>query len=231
MREMILLISKNQELAHSFVRDLEQEGFPVQISDDLKDIRTTIHRYPESRMIIVDLECLGSKAHDILKQIKEDPRIKYKPIICIIRKDLVLEQLIAFESGADDFIYFPYSTLELQLKMRTIQGLLELQSQLKEQENQIKTLHQTQKFLVTLSHYINNTLTPLYNLAQITDEKIPSESEKLKDSTTHATELIKRVLNALNNFVQTGEFKLVDKGIYRNLMIDIEEELEKSKLH
>ncbi len=228
---MILLISKNKALANSFVRDLKQEGFPVKISGNFQDIRTTIHRYPKCRMIIIDLECLGSKAHDILNQIKKDPRLKYKPIICIIRKDLVLEQLIAFESGADDFIYFPYSTLELQLKMRTIQGLLDLQSQLKEQESKIKTLHQTQKILVTLSHYINNTLTPLYSLVQITNEKMPTEAKKLKESTTHTIELIKKVLIALNNFVQTGEFKLVEKGIYRDLMIDIKKELEKSNLN
>jgi DNA-binding response OmpR family regulator len=228
---MILLISKNTKLSQSFVQDLEQEGFPVKISSDLRDIRTTVHKYTECRMIIVDLECLGNNAHDILQQIKEDPLLKYKPVICIIRKDLVLEQLIAFESGADDFIYFPYSTLELQLKMRTIQGLLDLQSQLKEQENKIKTLQQTQRILVTLSHYINNTLTPLYNQVQITDETIQEDSKQLKDSTKDAIELIKKVLNALNNFVQTGEFKLVDKGIYRDLMIDIEEEMEKSKLN
>jgi len=228
---MILLISKNKILANSFVSDLKQEGFSIKISGNLQDIRTTIHRYPECQMIIVDLECLGNKTHDILHQIKEDPRLKYKPIICIIRKDLVLEQLIAFESGADDFIYFPYSTLELQLKMRTIQGLLNLQSQLKEQESKIKTLHQTQKILVTLSHYINNTLTPLYSRAQLTNEKMPAEAKKFKESTIQTIELIKKVLIALNNFVQTGEFKLLEKGIYRDLMIDIEEELEKSKLN
>lgn len=220
--DMFLLLSKNKARADSFVKDLQQEGFPVQISDDISDIRTTIHRYPECQMIIVDLEFLGSNAHDILLQIKEDSQLKYKPIICIIRKDLVVEQLIAFESGADDFIYFPYSTLELQLKMRTIQGLLDLQSQLKEQESKIKMLHQTQKIMVTLSHYINNTMTPLYSLAQMTNAMVPAESKELKDSTIHTIELIKKVLIALNNFVQTGKFKLVEKGIYQDLMIDIE---------
>ena len=121
--------------------------------------------------------------------------------------------------------------MELQMKMRTIQGLLDLQGQLKEQESKIKTLHQTQKILVTLSHYINNTLTPLYRLVQITNEKMPTEAKKLKESTTHTIELIKKVLIALNNFVQTGEFKLVEKGIYRDLMIDIKKELEKSNLN
>ena len=227
---MVLLLSTNKELANSFVRDLRQEGFPVKISGTLKDIRTTIHGCPGCRIIILDLECLGSKAHDILHQIKEDPRLKYIPILCIIQKDLVLEQLIAFESGADDFIYFPYSTVELQLKMRTFQGLLDLQSKLKEQESKIKTLRQTQKILVTLSHYINNILTPLYSLAQITNEKAPSEGKKLKEATSYTIESIKKVLISLNNFVQAGEFKLVEKGIYRDIMIDIGKELEKSKL-
>ena len=65
----------------------------------------------------------------------------------------------------------------------------------------------------------------------MTDAKVPSEGKKLKDSTIQSIELIKKVLTALNNYVQTGEFKLVAKGIYQDLMIDIEKELEKSKLN
>ena len=228
---MILFLSKNKALGDAFIGDLKHEGFKVQFSKDFKDIRTTLHKYPDCRMIIVDLESLGKKAHDILQQIKQDALLKYIPIICIIRKDQVAEQLMAFESGADDFIYFPYTTLELQLKMRTLQGLLDLQSQLKDKEAKIKTLNQTQKILVTLSHYINNTLSPLYSLAQLTSDKSPNDLKKLRGATTETVELIKKVLIALNNFVQTGEFKLVESGIYRNLMIDIEKELEKSKLN
>lgn len=228
---MILLLSKNKTLADAFIGDLKHEGFQVQFSKDFKDIRTTIHRFPACRMIIMDLESFRKKAPDILQQIKQDALLKYIPIICIIRKDQLVEQLIAFESGADDFIYFPYTTLELQLKIRTLQGLLDLQNQLKDKESKIKTLHQTQKILVTLSHYINNTLSPLYSLAQLTNDKSLTDTKKLKGATIQTVELIKKVLIALNNFVQTGEFKLVENGIYRDLMIDIEKELEKSKLN
>ena len=95
---------------------------------------------------------------------------------------------MAFELGADDFIYVPYSTLELQLKMRTIAGLLDLQGQLKENEGKIKVLQNTQKILVTISHYINNSLTPLYNLAQTVDVTNKVENRTLRESTTTTVE-------------------------------------------
>ena len=166
---MILLVSKNKPLATDFVSDLKQEGFLVDIIEGYQDVRTTLYRHPGYRMVIVDLESLEAEGLEVFQQLKEDPRLKYIPVICIIRKNLVVEQLMAFELGADDFIYVPYTTLELQLKIRTIQGLLDIQGQLKENEGKIKVLQNTQKILVTISHYIKNSLKPLYNLEQSID--------------------------------------------------------------
>ncbi len=224
---MILLLSKNKTLSDAFVRDLKQEGFVIKILRSYRNLRTLIRNLPESKMIILDLESLGKISTEVFQQLKTDPELKYMPLICIIRKDRVIEQLIAFELGADDFIYFPYTTLELQLKMRSVQGILNLQSQLKQKESKIQALKQTQKILVTLSHYINNSLTPLYTLVQFENENGASDVKEIKASIKQTVEFIKTVLTALNNFVQTGEYKVIQEGAYQDLLIDIKKELRR----
>jgi response regulator RpfG family c-di-GMP phosphodiesterase len=224
---MILLISNNKDLSNAFVQDLKHEGFPVEIRRKAPDIGTFLHKKPHFKMLILDLESIHTKAPEIFQRIKKDPKLKFIPIICIIKKDLILEQLIAFELGADDFIFFPYTTVELQLKMRAIQGLLNLQNQLKEQENRLNALGQTQKILVTISHHINNSLTPLYGLIQILNECSPEDFERLKNTAKQTIEFIQKVLLSLNNLVGGGEMRIVQDGIYKNLLLDIEEELKK----
>jgi response regulator RpfG family c-di-GMP phosphodiesterase len=229
---MILLLSRNNELTSSFLTDLRREGFSIEKRGKTKDIGTFLHKKPEIQMIIIDLENLQNEATGVFHRIKQDPQLHLTPIICIIQKDLILEQLIAFELGADDFIYYPYTTLELQLKMRSLQGLLNLQSQLKEQENRLRNLRQTQRVFVTLNHYINNSLTPLYSLVQTVNEESLDDLLQLKYTSQHTIEFIKNVLNTLNNLIHSGEFKSKKNGIYRDLILDIENELrnlQKSK--
>lgn len=223
---MILLLSRNQELTNSFLTDLRREGFSIEKSGKTKDIGTFLHKKPEIQMIIIDLENLQNEATGIFQRIKQDPQLHLIPIICIIQKDLILEQLIAFELGADDFIYYPYTTLELQLKMRALKGLLNLQSQLKEQENRLQNLQQTQRVLVTLNHYINNSLTPLYSLVQTVNEEHLEDLIQLKYTSQHTIEFIKNVLNTLNNLIHSSDYKSKKNGIYRDLILDIEHELK-----
>jgi len=223
---MLLLISTNTEFANSFVTDLNREGFSVEIRRKTKDIRTFLHLRKDIQMLILDLESIGNKTSEIFQRIKQDPKLNLMPIICIIKRDLFIEQLIAFELGADDFIFIPYNTLELQLKMRSIQGLLNLQSQLKEKESRLKVINHTQKVLVTLTHYINNSLTPLYSMAQAPHDTCSEDHKQLKEQSVHTIEFIKKVLSALNNLVQSGEMRVVKQGVYKDLLLDIESKLQ-----
>lgn len=224
---MILLVTNNKEIAKSIINDLEQEGFKVKLLENRQNLILLLHQKPEFNMVILDMQSLGSKVNELFQKIKSDESLSHIPLICILKKDLVLEQLIAFELGADEFIFVPYTTPELQLKMRSIQGLLDLQKQLREKESRLNSLKQTQKILVTLSHHINNSLTPLYSLIQVMDENKPEDAKRLKDFSQKTVDFIRKVLLTLNNLVQSGEMKAVQQGVYRDLMLDIEQELKK----
>ncbi len=226
-KQKILLISNNQEFAESFVRDLNQEGFQVDLVTDYENVIAHLYHSTRYEMIIMDMQNDDNQILSLCQKLKKDIQLKYLPLICVVQKDLFVEHLVAFELGADEFIYVPYTTPELQLRMRSIQRLMKLQKSLQEKENQLKALRQAQRILVTLSHYINNSLTPLYTMVQMIDEKDPEEARRLKDFARKTVEFINKVLVTLNNLVQSGEMKVVRDGVYKDLLLDIEQELEK----
>lgn len=224
---MVLLVSQNASLAKSIKRDLVHEGFTVELLLDFEKVLFKLHGNPKYQMILLDFEGCTNGASDLCQRIKKDPYLRFIPLISLLKEDQIVEQLIAFELGVDEFIYLPYTTPQLQLKMRSIQRLLKLQNQLKERENQLNALQQVQQILVTLSHYINNSLTPMYTLVQMMNEKDPHDSLRLKKIARRTVEFISKVLVTLNNIVQTGEMKVVQDGVYKNLLLDIESELKK----
>ena len=221
----ILLVSKNEELSDNFIHDLEFEGFDV---DWLKESEQLIFRMYQNKylMVVLDLSTIDTKTRDLLSTIKKDPVMRYIPLISMVNKEDMVDQLLAFEQGIDDFLYVPYTTIELQLKIRAIKRLLELQNKLQEKETQLESLKQVQQILVTLSHYINNALTPLYTLVQMVNESDPQAAKRLKDFAGLTVEFIHKVLKTLNKLVQTGEIKVVRDGVYKNLLVDIEMELK-----
>jgi CheY-like chemotaxis protein len=226
---MVLLITQNEILAESIKKDLHQEGFQVEILLDFNSVIYTLHGNSAYQMLLIDFEGNEQKASNLCQRIKKDPFLRYIPLISIVNKDQVVKHLIAFELGVDEFIYVPYSTPELQLKMRSIQRLLELQKKLEKQENQLEALQQVQQILVTLSHYINNSLTPLYTLVQMMNDQNPTDTLRLKKIVRGTVEFISKVLTTLNNLVHTGEMKVIKEGVYKDLLLDIEEELNKLK--
>ncbi len=224
---MILLVSSNRELAESMANDIRQEGFNIEILTRYQDVIMRLYQSPQYHMLLLDMDSMDENLSELCQKIKKDPHLQYIPLICIIRKEMLVDQLMAFEFGADEFIYVPYTTPELQLKMRALQRLLELQDRLREKENQLKSLRQVQRVLVTLSHYINNSLTPLFMLVQTMDEKSPEDARRLKDFVSRTVQFINKVLLTLNNLVQNGEIKVLTEGVYKNLLLDIEGELKK----
>ncbi len=224
---MILFISKNQTIGETFVEEVEREGFQVKWIKDYQKVFLELFQNPKIYdMIVLDMESSSSEATELCQTIKKHDQLKLKPLICMVQKDLVVEQLIAFELGADEFIFVPYTSTELQLRFRSLKRLLDLQKELRDKENQIRSLKQIQKILVTLSHYINNSLTPLYAQVQIMNVKNEEDARKLKEFAQKTVKFINKVLQALNNLVKSGEMKVVSGCVYEDLLLDLEQELK-----
>ncbi len=223
---MILLISENIRVAEMIQSDLAGEGFPVEIIDHYAEAFLKLNENHLYQIILLDFKYSRRDPFEICTQLKRNPLQKFLPLIGIVDRERFVDQLLGFEQGADDFILTPYSPLELQLKLRSIKRMIEMRKQMQKQEIQLENLQNIQRIMVTLNHYINNALTPLSFAVQFM-EQLPSESNatRLANIAKDTVDFISKVLHSLQTLVDSGKAKITQDGIYKNIMFDIEQEL------
>ncbi len=224
---MILLLSDNQNTAKTIQTDLSKEGFEVDVLDDFTRAFMQLNNQPDYKMILLDFEYSKHDVFDICDKIKKNPTFKFLPLVCIMDKNRFVDQLLAFEMGADDFIFVPYNALEMQLKMRSIQRIIDLQNQIQQKDAQLENLKNIQRIMVTLNHYINNALTPLYFAIQIMEDDQKEDTERIRVIAKDTVEFISKVLQSLHKIVQSGKIKILKEGVYKDIMFDIEQELNR----
>ena len=225
---MILLISENEKIARTLRDDLTKEGFRVDHAIGPEKAFSRLNQISSYEFVLLDFEYSREDIFEVCQKIKRHPALKLLPLICILDKSRVIDQLMAFEAGVDDFIFLPYTTLEVQLKLRSIQRIVELQKQLKKKDAQLENLQNIQRMMVTLNHYINNALTPLYFAIQMMEDNSPAgEEQKIKEIAKESVEFISKVLQSLHKIVQSGRLKILREGVYKDIMFDIEKELNK----
>ncbi|RMI04955.1 MAG: DNA-binding response regulator [Calditrichaeota bacterium] len=222
---MILLLSDTPERAQKIQTDLGNEGFPVEITDDVSEMLLRLRQNPRHyRVLLLDFNYTRADVLDICQQVKRDQALRSIPLVCLLDKSRVIDQLLAFEMGADDFIFMPYSPIEIQLKMRSLQRLNQLHQELQQKEAQLEYLRNIQRLVVTLNHYINNALTPLYFAVQIMDME-EEASLRLRSMVRDTVVFISKVLQAIQQLVEDGKLKVLQEGVYKDIMLDIEWEL------
>jgi len=222
----ILLVTTNNELVSRFRTDLNMEGYRVDTYPDLSKVFLYVYQNNDYKTVLFDVESFGAEVFEVCQRFKSEEQLKFIPIICIIDRNKIPEKLLAFEMGADDFILMPYSPFEIQLKIRSIQRLMETQKSLQEKDIQIQNLRNIHRLMVTLNHYINNALTPLYSFIQMMDETKAEDGQRLKQIGEKTVHLIMKILDILQQIIESGEYKLVKGGVYRDLLIDIEKRLK-----
>jgi len=223
---MILLLSENIEIAGMIQKDLGEEGFKVVLVDYYPDALQRLAQNPKYQFFILDFNLKAQNPFDICKKVKQNSRFQFLPIVGLIDKDRFVDQLMAFEEGADDFILTPYSTVEIQLKLRSLKRMIELHEKMRLQETELENLQNIQRIMVTLSHYVNNALTPLSFAVQFF-ELMPNDgnAERLKNISKDTVFFISRVLKSLQTLIDSGKTKVARDGVYKDIMFDIENEL------
>lgn len=224
---MILLLSDNQETAAAIQADLAREGFEIILETDHRQALKNLDKDSQFQLVLLDIAYSKHDAFEICRQIKSDKNLKLIPLVCLLEKNRFVDQLLAFEMGADDFIFLPYSALEIQLKLRSLHRLIDLQTQIQQKDAQLENLKNIQRIMVTLNHYINNALTPLYFAVQIMEEGQPADADRVKNIAKETVEFISKVLQSLHKIVQSGKLRVLKEGVYKDIMLDIEQELNR----
>lgn len=71
-------------------------------------------------MFILDLMLPGMDGYEIVKRIRQDARLKTLPIILLTARSEEFDRVLGLELGADDYITKPFSTRELQARVKAL---------------------------------------------------------------------------------------------------------------
>ena len=113
----ILIIEDNADLAFGLRRTLEFEGFDVTVAEDglsgLQEARRT-----EAELVVLDLMLPKMDGFKVLKELRKDgSRI---PVLVLTAKSDESDLVMSFQSGADDYVTKPFSTVELLVRVRAL---------------------------------------------------------------------------------------------------------------
>ncbi|WP_341925008.1 response regulator transcription factor [Nocardioides psychrotolerans] len=113
----VLLVEDEVRLAETIRRGLVAEGFVVDVSHDgmsgLEEAETTPYD-----VIVLDIMLPRLNGYDVCRRLREAKN--WTPILMLTAKDGDLDQVDAFDLGADDFLTKPFSFVVLVARLRAL---------------------------------------------------------------------------------------------------------------
>jgi len=115
----ILLVEDNELNRDMLSRRLMRRGYQVDLAADgkegLQKAETTL---PD--LILLDLSLPGMDGWEVLRQLKQHPRMKHIPVVALTAHALVTDRTRALEAGFDDYDIKPVEMPRLLKKMETL---------------------------------------------------------------------------------------------------------------
>ncbi len=113
----LLVVEDEESLAESLTFSLEKYGYQVKLALDGNEALETLRSYRPD-LILLDVMLPGTDGFEIcrLVQKQENPI----PIIMISARSSETDRVVGLELGADDYVIKPFSTRELEARIKTV---------------------------------------------------------------------------------------------------------------
>lgn len=127
MTRKILIIDSNVILTKKLTSEFKKENWDVEtilegnLVYEKEDIDADID------MILLDLNIDGINGQELCRKIRSNSNV---PIIIITKRTGILDKIVAFESGADDYLIKPFEFLELKARIKALFRRIELSNKL-----------------------------------------------------------------------------------------------------
>lgn len=119
MKQTILIIEDEKDLAQLISYNLEQEGFRTKIELNGSDgYERAIKELPD--LVVLDLMLPKISGLEVCRMLRSHAKTKSIPIIMLTAKGEEIDRVVGFEMGADDYIVKPFSPRELVLRIKAI---------------------------------------------------------------------------------------------------------------
>jgi DNA-binding response OmpR family regulator len=117
MKERILIVEDNAELARLLAMNLRDQSYDVDTAPDGPAGLTQAAR-TQYDLIILDLMLPGMDGIEVCRRIRERP--PYVPIVMLTARSSETDRIVGLESGADDYVTKPFSIRELLARVKAI---------------------------------------------------------------------------------------------------------------
>jgi DNA-binding response OmpR family regulator len=115
-----ILVADDEELIRRLIGDcLEKEGHTVLEAEDGNQAIDLFEKNPDTAMALLDIMMPEVDGWQVCRRIRETSGI---PVILVSARSQDFDQIMGFESGADDYVTKPFS---LAVLMRRINSLLQ----------------------------------------------------------------------------------------------------------
>ncbi|MCX7571935.1 diguanylate cyclase [Tumebacillus sp. DT12] len=116
MQGRLLLIDDDDLLRSYLVKQLELAGYRI---DDASDVETAKAKLRESAydVILLDLMMYPQSGYELFDFLKEDPTLKWIPLVVLSGRDDLDDKVRCLRLGADDYVTKPFEYEELEARI------------------------------------------------------------------------------------------------------------------
>jgi CheY-like chemotaxis protein len=194
-RNVILVVDDTPENLRVLGEMLEQHGYEVMIATSGPDALEIVKATPAPNLILLDIMMPDMDGYEVCRRLKADPELQRIPVIFISALGTTDQKIVAFNTGAVDYVTKPFQSAEVVARVRTHIQLAhmeeltneiaerkrveaELIKQMEEQQQLREQLLQQQKLdsigLLAggIAHDFNNMLTPIIGYSAMIMNKL-----------------------------------------------------------
>jgi DNA-binding response OmpR family regulator len=117
--ENILIIEDEATLVNNVADKLRAEGYKVSIAMDGEAGWEKV-RAEKPDLLVLDIMLPGLDGLSLCRMVRNDANISRTPIIMLTARSTEIDKIIAFETGADDYISKPFSLGEFLARVRAV---------------------------------------------------------------------------------------------------------------
>ena len=120
-REKILIVEDDKHISKLVRYNLEKAGFDCETTITGEDALNILDSQAID-LVILDIMLPKMDGLETCKQIKQDKKLSFIPVVMLTAKGEEVDRIVGFELGADDYIVKPFSPRELVLRVKAILG-------------------------------------------------------------------------------------------------------------
>ena len=119
MKQTIIVLEDDQDIANLIRHQLEQAGFAVQVCPT-GDKVLPLARQNLPVLFLLDIMVPGSSGFEVCRMVRESKDLARIPVIFLTAKAGEEDKVKGLDLGADDYITKPFSTRELAARVRAV---------------------------------------------------------------------------------------------------------------